>query len=81
MPRTMTGKVVSTATDKTAVVNVEHKRSHKLYHKQYTVSKNYKVHDEKNEVKVGDKVEIVEGRPMSKTKRFSLVSVVEKAKE
>lgn len=81
MPRKMTGTVVSTATDKTVVVKIEHKRSHKLYHKQYTVSKRYKVHDEKNEVNLGDKVEIVEGRPISKTKRFSVSAVVERAKE
>ncbi len=67
------GTVVSDAMDKTVVVAVDTFKTHKKYHKKYTSTKKYKAHDEDNSCKVGDKIEIVESRPMSKDKRFSVV--------
>ena len=81
MARILKGKVVSDKTDKTVVVRVDTSKTHPLYHKSYTVYKRYQAHDEKNESKVGDLVEITEGRPISKTKRFKISKVVTKAKE
>lgn len=81
MARVLKGRVVSDKADKTVVVRVDTRKSHPLYHKSYTVSKRYQAHDEKNESKLGDMVEITEGRPLSKTKRFVVSSIVEKAKE
>jgi len=81
MARILKGKVVSDKADKTVVVRVDTSKTHPLYHKSYTVYKRYQAHDEKNESKVGDLVEITEGRPISKTKRFKVSKVVTKAKE
>ncbi len=75
------GKVVSDKMDKTAVVSVENFISHKLYGKSIKMSKKYKAHDENNECKVGDKVKIMETRPLSKDKRWRVVEIIEKAKE
>ena len=73
------GIVTSAKTDKTITITVEtHKRSPK-YGKRVKTTKKYTAHDEKNEAKVGDKVRIVETRPLSKTKRYVLVEIVEKA--
>ena len=66
------GKVVSDAMDKTIVVAVDTFKTHKKYKKKYIDTKKYKAHDEKNTYKVGDVVEIIESRPMSKDKRFSV---------
>ena len=74
-----TGRVVSDKMDKTITVVVETKKTHPLYGKRVKYSKKYKAHDEKNEAKVGDIVKIMETRPLSATKRFRLVEVVEKA--
>lgn len=74
--RRFTGTVVSTKMAKTAVVLVERVVKHKKYHKQYTVSKKYKVHDEKNQVKVGDRVIFQECRPLSKDKRWRLIKII-----
>lgn len=71
--RKLKGIVVRNKMDKTVVVRVDHVRAHPKYKKQYTVSKNYKVHDEKENSKIGDVVEFVECRPLSKTKRWRLV--------
>ncbi|MDD5289877.1 MAG: 30S ribosomal protein S17 [Patescibacteria group bacterium] len=71
--RTFTGTVVSDKMDKTIVVKVENTKIHPRYLKRYTVSKKYKVHDEKNEHKVGDKVTFIECRPLSKDKRWKTV--------
>ena len=68
MARILKGKVVSDKADKTVVVRVDTSKTHPLYHKSYTVYKRYQAHDEKNESKVGDLVEITEGRPISKQK-------------
>ena len=73
------GRVVSDKTDKTITVLVETYRKDPLYGKRVKYSKKYTAHDEKNEAKVGDKVRIVETRPLSKKKRFRLVEVIEKA--
>jgi small subunit ribosomal protein S17 len=79
MAKTFTGVVSSTAADKTIVVTVNSSKTHPLYRKQYTVSKKFMAHDEKNEAQVGDRVAIVETRPLSARKRFALSKVLEKA--
>ena len=73
------GVVVSDVCDKTITVAVETYKKHPLYKKQIKSTKKYKVHDEENTAKVGDKVKAVATRPLSKTKRYELVSVIEKA--
>jgi small subunit ribosomal protein S17 len=73
------GKVVSDKTDKTIAVLVETYKIHPIYKKRVKYSKKYATHDEKNEAKMGDTVRIVETRPLSRTKRFRLVEVIEKA--
>ena len=67
------GMVVGDKMDKTIVVSVSRFIKHPLYGKFYKVSKKYKAHDEENKYKVGDNVEIVETRPISKDKRFKVV--------
>ncbi len=67
------GVVTSDKMDKTVVVSVSRFIKHPLYGKFYKVSKKYKAHDENNKYKTGDKVEIVETRPISKDKRFKVV--------
>lgn len=69
----MKGTVVSDAMDKTIVVAVDTFKTHKKYLKKYLSTKKYKVHDPENAYKVGDTVEIVASRPMSKGKRFEVV--------
>ena len=73
------GRVVSDKNDKRITVLVETYRKDPLCGKRVKYSKKYTAHDEKNEAKVGDKVRIVETRPLSKKKRFRLVEVIEKA--
>lgn len=73
------GRVVSDKMDKTIVVEVETTRSHPLYGRRVKYSKRFKAHDENNECKVGDLVEIMETRPLSKDKHFRLVRIIEKA--
>lgn len=75
----LVGKVVSAKADKTITVLVETYKNHPLYKKRVKYSKKYTAHDEKNEAKIGDKVRIAETRPLSKTKRFRLVEIIEKA--
>ena len=74
------GKVVSDKMDKTIVVAVEDSVKHSLYGKIVKQTKRLKAHDENNECKVGDRVEIMETRPLSKDKRWRLTNIVEKAK-
>ncbi|MFX3674648.1 MAG: 30S ribosomal protein S17 [Paenisporosarcina sp.] len=74
-----TGRVVSDKMDKTVTVMIETYKKHKLYGKRVKYSKKFKAHDELNEAKLGDVVRIMETRPLSATKRFRLVEVVEKA--
>ena len=73
------GRVISDKNDKTITVLVETYRKHPLYHKRVKYSKKYRAHDEKNIAKVGDTVKIVQTRPLSKTKRYELVSVLDEA--
>ena len=75
----LVGKVVSSTNDKTITVLVETYKKDNLYGKRIKYSKKYAAHDEKNEAKVGDTVRIVETRPLSKTKHFRLVEIIEKA--
>jgi small subunit ribosomal protein S17 len=79
MARTITGTVKSDKVDKTIVVLVQSHKTHPVYKKQYVTSRTFMAHDEKNVAKVGDKVVIVETRPISRHKRFVLQDVVEKA--
>lgn len=74
------GIVYSNKMDKTATVTVENFVRHKLYNKAVKRTKRFKVHDEKNECQIGDKVKIMETRPLSKDKRFRLVEIIEKVK-
>jgi len=75
----MQGKVVSDGMDKTIVVEVTRRYLHSMYKKYVTRSKRYKAHDEANECGVGDLVEIVEARPLSRDKRWRLRRVMQKA--
>ncbi len=77
--KTMIGTVVSDKMDKTVVVAVETSVAHPIYNK--TVKRTYKLkaHDEANECKTGDKVKVMETRPLSKDKRYRVVEIVEKA--
>jgi small subunit ribosomal protein S17 len=78
MAKTIIGVVSSAKANKTIVVTVQERKTHALYHKQYTVSKKFMAHDEKNEAQVGDKVEIVETRPISASKHHKLNRIIEK---
>jgi len=78
--KTRVGKVISVKMDKTIVVAIEDNVKHPLYGKIIKNTKKLHVHDENNECGVGDKVEVMETRPLSKTKRWRLVSIIEKAK-
>lgn len=73
------GKVVSDKMDKTIVVAVENRWPHPKYKKMIVRTRKFKAHDEKNECKAGDLVEILENRPISKTKRWVLKEIVKKA--
>ncbi|GAA4908043.1 SSU ribosomal protein S17P [Stackebrandtia albiflava] len=74
------GLVVSDKMDKTAVVEVEDRVKHPLYGKVMRRTKKYKAHDEGNECGIGDRVQIMETRPLSATKRWRIVEILEKAK-
>jgi small subunit ribosomal protein S17 len=74
------GTVVSDLMDKTVVVQVDRLVRHRLYQKVIRRTARWKAHDEKNECSVGDRVRIMETRPLSKTKRWRVVSVLERAK-
>ncbi len=78
--RTLTGVVTSAKRDKTITITVTSRETHPLYGKQYTVNRKYTAHDEKNEAGEGDTVTIIETRPISKTKSFTLQSIVEKSR-
>ncbi|HWB62397.1 MAG TPA: 30S ribosomal protein S17 [Chitinophagales bacterium] len=75
-----TGIVTSDKMDKTITVSIERKVKHPIYGKFVKSTKKFKAHDEKNDAKLGDTVRISETRPLSKTKRWRLVEVVERAK-
>lgn len=75
-----TGFVTSDKMDKTVTVAVERKTQHPLYKRVVKQTKKYKVHDENNECNEGDKVRIIETRPLSKAKRWRVLEIIEKAK-
>ncbi|MDR1016049.1 MAG: 30S ribosomal protein S17 [Coriobacteriales bacterium] len=74
------GVVVSVSGDKTCVVRVTERKPHPVYRKMITSSKKFHVHDEANSCGLGDRVRIMETRPLSKMKRWRLLEIVEKAK-
>lgn len=78
MAKTLTGIVSSDKADKTIVVTVQIHKVHPVYRKQYAVSRKFMAHDEKNEAQVGDKVSIVETKPLSARKRYVLKTIIEK---
>ena len=78
--KVMTGKVVSDSMQKTVVVTIERLVKHETYGKYVRRRNRFKVHDEKNECKVGDTVRFMETRPISKDKRWRFVEIVERAK-
>ena len=78
--KTRVGKVVSDKMDKTIVVAVKDSVQHPLYKKILKRTKKFKVHDENNEAGIGDKVKVMETRPLSKDKRWRVVEIIEKAK-
>ncbi|MFZ0548588.1 MAG: 30S ribosomal protein S17 [Candidatus Promineifilaceae bacterium] len=75
----LTGVVTSDKMDKTVVVEVTTTQRHQLYGKVIRLVKKYKAHDEANECHMGDTVEIIESRPISRHKRWSVVSIVDRA--
>lgn len=80
MPKLINGVVSSISGNKTIAVKVERRKTHPILRKQYLDTKKFMVHDEKNEALVGDKVAIVETRPISATKHFKLVSILVRPK-
>ncbi|HCB93230.1 MAG TPA: 30S ribosomal protein S17 [Selenomonas sp.] len=78
--KTKIGRVVSDKMEKTIVVAIEELKQHELYKKAVKRTVKFKAHDENNEAHVGDKVSIMETRPLSKDKHWRLVEIVEKAK-
>ena len=76
--KTRTGVVVSDAMNKTVIVNIERRFAHPLYGKGMKRTKKYHAHDENNEYQGGDTVRIVETRPLSKTKRWRVVELIER---
>lgn len=79
MAKTITGIVTSDKRDKTITVTVTSRETHPIYKKQYTVNRKYQAHDEANEAHVGDKVQITDTRPVSKTKAFRLANIETRA--
>lgn len=79
MAKTLTGTVSSVAPNKTIVITVATRKSHPIYKKQYTVTSKFMAHDEDNECKLGDRVIIVETRPLSARKRYKLEKILQHA--
>ena len=79
MAHTLVGIVTSDKRDKTITVSITNRETHPLYRKQFTKTRKYTAHDEKNEAKLGDRVEIAACRPLSKTKAYTLVKVLERS--
>ena len=77
--KTLTGQVISDKMNKTIVVKVTRTKRHPLYGKVIRVSKKYKAHDEENQAATGDKVKIMESRPISKEKRWVMTEILERA--
>jgi len=80
-PRKLIGRIMSDKMDKTVVVEVVRFKVHPVYKKYVRVKKRYKAHDEKNEYKTGDRVEIIEHRPLSRHKRFKVVRLINRPVE
>ncbi len=78
--RVLVGTVVSDKMNKTIVVSVARRTVHRLYKKYFNLTKRVTAHDEHETAKIGDRVRVVESRPMSKTKRWRLVEVIERAR-
>lgn len=78
MAKTIIGRVSSDKPDKTIIVTVTTRRTHPLYKKQYSENRKFMAHDEKNQAKVGDRVSIVETRPLSARKRYALKEIIER---
>ena len=78
--KTRTGRVVSDKMEKTVVVEVRDEAAHSTYGKIVRRNKHLKAHDENNSAAIGDTVRIMETRPLSKTKRWRIVEIIEKAK-
>lgn len=76
----LVGVVTSDKMDKTVIVEVTTTKRHPIYGKVMRLRKKYKAHDEANECRMGDRVQIIESRPISRQKRFAVVSVLERAK-
>ena len=79
MAKSLIGIVSSDQRDKTITVSIASRETHPLYRKQYTKTRKYTAHDEKNQAKIGDKVEMVACRPFYKTVNYNLVKVLEKS--
>lgn len=79
MAKTITGIVASDKADKTIVVSVHLHKIHPIYKKAYSVTKRFMAHDDKNEAKIGDTVNIIESRPISRSKHYRLERIIEKA--
>ena len=79
MAHTLIGTVTSDKRDKTITVSIVSRETHPLYRKQYTKTRKYTAHDEKNEAKKGDLVQIMQVAPISKTKAYTLVKVIERS--
>lgn len=75
--KTFIGTVSSDKNDKTITVVVETSKRHPMYHKSFKSTKKYHAHDETNQAKIGDKVEIISTRPLSALKRFRLLKIIE----
>ena len=80
MAHTLIGTVTSDKRDKTITVSIVSRETHPLYRKQYSKTRKYTAHDAKNEAHVGDRVQIAMSRPISKTKAYTLVMVIEKSR-
>ena len=79
MAHTLAGIVTSDKRDKTITVSITSRETHPLYRKQYSHTRKYTAHDENNDAHVGDRVEIAACRPLSKTKAYTLVKVLERS--
>ena len=80
MAHTLIGTVTSDKRDKTITVSIISRETHPLYRKQFTKTRKYTAHDENNEAHVGDRVQIAMSRPISKTKAYTLVKIIEKSR-
>jgi small subunit ribosomal protein S17 len=81
MRKVLTGKIVSDKMDKTVVVAVESLVRHPLYQRTIRRTKKFKAHDEENTCRIGDKVRMMETRPLSKEKRWRIIEVLERAEQ